>query len=403
MPRYFFLAKDERGEEKKGILEAENLHQLAVILRKEGLILIQGKLEKKERKFGISIPFFSIPLSEKMFFTRNLQVMISAGVPLTRAISSLATQTKNKKFKKILEGVNQDIIKGSKFSDAISKFPEVFSEFYQSMIRIAEEAGNLEEVLEILGRQMEKENEIKSKIKGAMIYPAVIIFAMIGIGILMLILVVPKLAETFRELEVELPMTTKTVIFVGDFLVKYWYFLILGLIFSLFLIFQILRTQSGKKFFDKFFLKIPILSTLIKKQNTASTARNLSSLISGGISLPRALEIVSKTLGNVFYKEALISAVEKIKRGEKLSSALRSYQTIYPITFIQMIEVGEETGETSKVLLKLAEFYEEEVSDTTKNLISIIEPILMLLIGGVVGFFAVSMVQPMYSMLGAIK
>jgi type IV pilus assembly protein PilC len=403
MPKYFFVAKSFEGQTKTGEREAKDIHQLASTLRQEGLILIRAEVEKEKRKFQISFPSFGIPLSEKLFFTRNLEVMISAGIPLPRAIFSLKEQAKNKRFKKALEKIEEDIKKGTKFSDAISEFPQIFNEFYQSMVKVAEETGNLEEVLGILARQMEKENEMKSKIIGALIYPAVVVLAMVGIGILMLIMVVPKLAETFKELEVELPLTTKIVIGLGDFLSQKWYLFFGILFFSIFIFFQILKTKIGKKIFDKISLKIPIISGLIQKTNSASTARNLSSLISGGVSLPRALEITANTLGNVFYKEALFSAVERVKKGEKLSLALKPYQKIYPLTLIQMIEVGEETGETSEVLLKLAEFYEEEVSNVTKNLVSVIEPVLMLFIGGVVGFFAVSMVQPMYSMLGAIK
>lgn len=403
MPKYFYTAKTIDGENKSGFLEAENLHQLANLLRKEGLILIRAELEKKKKFFEFSIPFLSVPLSEKMFFTRNLQVMISAGVPLTRAIFSLKEQSRNKKFKKILESIYQKILKGSKFSDAISEFPNVFSEFYQNMIKVAEEAGNLEQVLNILARQMERENEIKSKVKSAMVYPAVIILAMVGIGILMLVMVVPKLAETFKELEVELPATTKLVIFLGETLAQKWYFLFLGIILILLLFFRIIKTRFGKKIWDRILLKIPVFSGLIKKQNAASVARNLSSLISGGVSLPRALEITANTLGNIFYKEALISAIEKVKKGEKLSHILKKHEKIFPLTLIHMVEVGEETGETSEILTKLADFYENEITTAAESLTSIIEPVLLLIIGIVVGFFAISMVQPMYSMLGEIK
>jgi type IV pilus assembly protein PilC len=244
---------------------------------------------------------------------------------------------------------------------------------------------------------------LRSKIKGAMIYPAVIVFALIGVGILMLVFVVPKLAETFKELGVELPMTTKIVISLGTFLANNFLILFFFFIFIIFLLSQFLRTKIGKRIFDKISLSIPIFSSLVKKSNSASTARSLSSLISAGVSLPRALEITANTLGNVFYKEALFQAAEKVRKGGKLSESLKPYQKIYPLTLISMIEVGEETGETSEVLSKIADFYESEVSDAAKNLTSIIEPILLLIIGAAVGFFAISMVQPMYSMMQAIK
>jgi type IV pilus assembly protein PilC len=403
MPKYSFLAISSEGKTEKGILEAKDEFELAKILKERKLILVRTEKVKEKRKFQISLPSFGVPLSEKMFFTRNLKIMISAGVPLPRAILNLSQQTRSKRFKVILEKISERIVKGEKFSEAISLFPQIFNEFYQNMIKVAEETGRLEDVLEILARQMERENELRSKIKGAMIYPAVIVFALIGVGILMLIFVVPKLAETFKELGVELPMTTKIVISLGTFLANNFLILFFFFIFIIFLLSQFLRTKIGKRIFDKISLSFPIFSSLVKKSNSASTARSLSALISAGVSLPRALEITANTLGNVFYKEALFSCAEKVRKGGKLSESLKPYQKIYPLTLISMIEVGEETGETSEVLSKIADFYESEVSDAAKNLTSIIEPILLLIIGAAVGFFAISMVQPMYSMLGAIK
>ena len=271
------------------------------------------------------------------------------------------------------------------------------------MVKVGEEAGTLEEVLKVLSLQMEREREIKSKVKGAMIYPAIIICAMIGIGILMMVMVVPQLAETFKELEIELPLTTKIVIGFATFLTEKWYLVIVILFVLIFLFWQISKTKSGKKLFDFFTLKFPIISPIIKNTNSAYTVRTLGSLISAAVPLTQALEITSRTLGNVFYKTALQDVAEKVRKGEKMSATLKLYENIYPLTVIQMISVGEETGETSAILLKLADFYEEEVSNATKNLAAVIEPVLMLIIGAAVGFFAVSMVQPMYSMLGAIE
>ncbi len=393
------------GETKSGTLEAKDEYQLARILRQEGSILIRAEPKKiSDQKIELGgFSFFGVPLTEKLFFTRNLRVMISAGLPLPRAIGTLALQAKNKKFRMALMHIQEEVIKGKSFSDALAGFPNIFSELFQSMVRAGEEAGTLEEVLKVLSQHMERENELRSKITGAMIYPAVIILTMIGIGILMLVMVVPKLAETFKELEMELPMTTKMVIALANFFTKRWYLLIVGLLFLIFLLWQAQKTKAGKKIIDSFTLKIPIISPIIKNTNSAYTTRTLSSLISAGISLPRALEIASGTMGNIHYKEALIEVSEQVRKGGKLSEAFKFYGHIYPTTVIQMISVGEETGETSTILAKLADFFEEEVTNATKNLTSVIEPVLMLVIGAVVGFFAVSMIQPMYSMLGAIK
>jgi type IV pilus assembly protein PilC len=412
MPRYFYTAKSLKGESKSGVLEAKDIHQLAQKLHEQGFILIKAETEeektkKEPRSFfgkGGTLPFFGkVSLKEKMFFTRNLQVMISAGLPLPRALETLASQAKSKKFKKTLSDIKEEIVKGKSFSEALALFPDVFSELFQSMVKVGEESGTLEDVLKILAQQMEKENELKSKIIGAMIYPAVIICAMIGVGILMLVMVIPKLAKTFEDLQVELPATTKLVIALGNFLVTKWYLVILIFVFLIFFFSQFLKTKRGKEILDIFLLKVPIISPIIRESNSASFTRTLSSLSASGVPLVRSLEIVSGTLGNVYFKGAIIEAVEKVRKGEKLSEALKSHQDIYPPIVVQMIAVGEETGETSNVLAKLANFFEEEVGRATENLASVIEPVIMLIIGAAVGFFAISMIQPMYSMLQAIK
>jgi len=406
MPKYFFTAKSLKGEPKSGTLEAKDKSELARSLRQEGYVLISASLEGEEikrKKFKISLPFLGrVSLTEKMMFTRNLQVMIAAGISLPRALGILALQTKSKKFEKVLFNVAKEITRGKSFSDSLQKHPDIFPEVFTSMVKVGEEAGTLEEVLKTLTQQMEREYELKSKIKGAMIYPAVIIFAMLGIGFLMLVMVVPRLAETFRELNVELPPTTKLVISFGTFLAEKWFFGILMAIGIFFVFRIILKTKKGKRMIDSLFLKIPIISPIIKKTNSASTVRTLSSLFASGVPIVRALEIVSGSLGNIYFREAMAESAEKVRKGSKLSEALKPYQDIYPSIIIQMIEVGEETGETSDVLGKLADFFETEVGNATKNLSAVIEPILMLIIGAVVGFFAISMVQPMYSMLGAI-
>lgn len=405
MATYSYTAKTLKGETKTGILEVADEYQLARTLRQQGLILIRAELKEKEkkRKFELSLPFFGgVSLAEKMLFTRNLQVMVAAGLSLPRALETLAQQVKSKKFKKALRDIREKIIQGKSFSDSLKEKPDIFSELFQNMIKVGEEAGTLEEVLRILSQQMEREYELKSKIKGAMIYPAVIICAMIGIGIMMLIVVVPQLAATFEELQIELPLTTQIVIGLASFLVKKWYLVILIVVILFFFFFRAMKTKKGKKLMDTITLKIPIVSPIIKKTNSAYTARTLSSLIAAGVPIVRSLEITSGTLGNIYYKEAIIQATERVRKGEKLSDALKPYRNIYSPIIIQMVAVGEETGETSSVLEKLAEFFEEEVGRATKNLASVIEPVLMIIIGAVIGFFAVSMIQPMYEMLGAI-
>jgi type IV pilus assembly protein PilC len=406
MPKYFYQAKSLTGQEKSGEVEARDQAQLARILKEQGFILIKAEQEQdktKKIKSNVSFSFLNkVPLTEKLIFTRNLQVMISAGLALPRALETLALQTKNRKLQTSVLNIKEEIIKGNSFSQSLREHSDVFSELFQSMIKVGEEAGNLEEVLKILAQQMERENELKSKIKGALMYPAVVILAMIGIGILMLTMVVPKLAETFVELEIDLPFTTQVVIGIGTFLAEKWFLAILIVLVFLFLFRLFLMNKQGKRIIEAVLFKVPIISPLIKKINTASTVRTLSSLISAGVPIVRSLNIVAGVLGNSYYRTALLEASEKIKKGGKLSEAIAGYQDIYPLVVIQMLKVGEETGETATILKQLADFFEEEISYATKNLTAVIEPVLMIIVGSAIGFFAISMVQPMYSMLGAI-
>jgi len=406
MPRYSYTAKSLKGDEKSETIEAKDLHQLVQLLHQEGLVLVKAEVvgAPKKKGKGFSLPFFSrVSLAEKMFFTRNLQVMISAGLPLPRAFQTLISQAKSKKFAVALTKIQEEIGKGQSFSESLSKYPDIFSDLFQNMIKVGEEGGSLEQSLKTLALQMEREHNLKSKIQGAMIYPAVVITAMMGVGVIMLIMVVPQLAATFKDLNAELPLTTKMVIGLAEFITKRWYFAIISFFLLIFASWRAVKTDLGKRLLDLFFLKAPIISSIVRNANSAFAVRTLSSLISAGVSLPKSLEITSNTVGNIYFKKAISQAVEKVGKGEKLSEALRPYENVIPSTVIQMISVGEETGETSNILAKLADFYEEETENKTKNLVSAIEPILMLVIGAVVGFFAISMVQPMYSMLGEIE
>lgn len=381
-------------------MDAEDEHELARLLRKEGYVLVSARvLERKEQKRPWAIPFLfgRVSLADKLMFTRNLRVMVSAGISLPRGLTMLASQSKSRKFRNALQDIAQRITRGQAFSEALASHPDIFSELFCSMVRIGEESGTLEEVLKNLSLQMEREYELKSKIKGALMYPAVVISAMIGIGILMLVMVVPQLAAFFEELQIELPLTTRIIIAIGAFLTERWYLVPFILLAIILILRFALATKQGKKIKDAYFLRIPLLSSIVKQSNVAYVARTLGSLIASGIPIVNALEVLSRSIGNAYFKDAIIESAEKVRKGERLSEVLSSYSNLFPITIFQMLQVGEETGQTAEILQKLAEFYEEEVTNATKNLSSVIEPILMLIIGGVVAFFAVSMIQPIYS------
>jgi type IV pilus assembly protein PilC len=406
MPNYHYVVKNIRGNVKSGFLEAENKSRLAAIFRKDGYVLISAVLEKKKsfkNRLDNLFSFFGrVSLVEKLMFTRNLKIMISAGISLPRSLRILRDQAKSKKFKKVLLKIENEIIEGSDFSKALGKYPDVFSELFQNMVKAGEQGGTLEQSLEVLAMQMDRNYQLRSKVKGAMMYPAVIVIAMILIGIVMLILVVPKLAETFDSLNIELPFTTRIVIRTGSFLANFWYLLPVIVFFIIILARVALKTRLGRRLKDFLFLKIPIVSSLVQKTNSAYTVRTLSSLIVAGVPILNALRIVSGTLSNVYYKEALLEIAEQVKKGVKVSEAMSKYKKIYPNLVIQMISVGEETGETSAILQKLSEFFEDEVTRISENLSSLIEPVLMLVVGAAVGFFAISIIQPMYSMIGSM-
>lgn len=403
MATYSYFAKTKNGDDASGTIEAADELDLARKLRQGGLVLIEAvKKGQKKKRLNFSFSFGKTSLKDKIMFTRNLQVMVSAGVPLPRAIRILAEQSKSAALKKALLDVIDEITKGGNFADGLSRHPNVFSELFVNMVRVGEETGTLEEVFKTLTLQMERQYELTSKIIGALTYPAVILCAMMGIGLLMLVAVVPKLAVVFEEMNIEFPMSTKIVIGLGLFLSSHWYLLPLFAGAFLFGLRAFLKTPFGKRSMDGLFLRLPMISGIIKKANSASAMRSFSSLIKAGVPVVRALEIVAGALGNIYFKKALLDCAQKVKEGTKLSEALAPYESFFSAIMVQMVEIGEETGQTSDVLGKLADFFEEEVTNITKNLSSIIEPILMLLIGGAVGFFAISMVQPMYSMMGTM-
>jgi len=406
MPHYSYVAKSPTGETKKGKMAAKNTRELAKKLRDQELLLIDAFTEgeeKKRKKINISIPFLGkVSLKEKLMLTRNLKVMIASGLPLSKSLDVLSQQTENKKLEDILSDIKAQISEGKSFSESLGKYPDVFSELYRNMVKAGEEGGMMEEVLQTLALQMEKEHQLKSKIKGAMIYPAVVISAMVGVGITMIVLVVPRISSLFEQLGLDLPLTTRIVIYIGTTLTEKWYYIVPGIIVFIIIFWRIIKTKPGKRLLDKFLLKIPIISSIIKQTNAATTARTLASLVSSGVPMVNSLQIIAGTLGNVYFKNALTESSEKIKKGARLSEALEPHKIIFPAGLVEMIRVGEETGKTSTILFELAEFFEDEVARTTKSLVSVLEPILMLVVGAAVGLFAISMIQPMYSMLGSV-
>lgn len=405
MPNYSYTAKTVDGKTQTGNLFADNLRQLSQKLKDENLILIKGVSAERQEIRGMLSRIFSrvrVSAKEKILMTRNLHIMTATGLSMVKIFDILSAQTKNKKFKQALLDIKERVNKGQALSEALERYPDIFSELFLSMVKVGEEAGTLEEVFKDLALQLEKEHELKSKVQGAMIYPCIILLTMVLVGILIVTVVIPKLNAFFSTIDAELPIYTRIVLGSGNFAANNWPFLLL-IPFVLALVFiLLLKSKKGKRAVDTLLLKVPFFSQLVKENDCAILIRSLSSLISSGVPLLRSLEISSNLMGNHHFREAVEEAQEKIKKGESLSSALKKNQNIFPFGMVEMIEVGEETGKSSTILKRLAEFYEEEVISATEKISTVIEPILIVILGVAVGIFAVSIIQPMYSALSAI-
>ena len=325
--------------------------------------------------------------------------MIHAGLSLHRALLVLQRQTKNPYFNKILVSLGNDINSGETLSSGLVKFPNVFSNLFVSMVRSGEESGNLANALSDIGMNLEKSHSLSQKIRGALIYPGIVLSVMMTIGILMFAFIVPTLANTFKELGVDLPVSTKVIIAFGNFFSNNLILTFVLLLCFIFGLVFLIRAKFSKPYLNFLVLKLPFIGTLVKELNTARTTRTMSSLLLSGVSIIKAIEITKNVVQNVYYKKVLDQAMAAVERGAPFSEAFKSNSDLYPTMMSEMIQVGEETGKLSDMLLSVALFYEAEIDNKTKNLSVIIEPILMVLIGGGVGFFAISMISPLYSIL----
>ena len=402
---FSYKAKTKDGEIIEGKIDSLNRFSAAREIRSGGDIPISISFKKITFDPTASFQkiFSRIKMSEQIIFCKNMSGMLHAGLAISRALSVLQKQTKNPEFNKILTSLASEVNAGGNLSSGLAKFPNVFSKLFVSMVRAGEESGNLAEALSEIEVNLEKSNNLTKKVKGAMIYPGVIFSAMILIGVLMFAFVVPTLSKTFAELGTPLPASTKFIVMLGNFFSK-------NLILSLAIIFgggfgmfSLVRAKFMAKYIDYIAINMPMIGIFTKELNTARTVRSISSLLSSGVSIVRAIEITEDVVQNVYYKKILREAREGIQKGEPLSVAFKENTKFYPIMVGEMIEVGEETGNLASMLLDVSVFYEEEVENRTKNLSTIIEPFLMIIIGIAVGFFAVSMITPLYTVMDTIK
>ncbi len=404
MPIFKYKILDPDKNTKEGVMEAKDKFSLYHTIKQDGSVVISAEevTSKKNSFFSMSFSLGSgVKMHDKIIFAKNLSKMIDAGLPLTRGLSIMERQSKGR-FKKILLELNESILKGNTFSDSMKNYPDVFSTLFISMVRAGEESGNLSLALNNIGLQMEKSYQLTRKIRGALMYPAVIFSLMMVIGVLMMVYMVPTLTSTFIGLGIKLPLSTRIIIFISDFLKNYFIFVILGTILFVFGVIALLKTTKGQRFIDTLIIRIPVIGLIVKQINSARTARTLSSLLSSGVDIVVAISVTKDVIQNHYYKEVLDEIQNVIQKGAPISAVFSAHNDLYPLFVGEMVSVGEETGKIGDMLLSVALFYEEEVDQQTKDMSSIIEPVLMIFIGVAVGFFAISMLGPTYSLADAL-
>lgn len=411
MATFIYSAAKKTGEIVKGTREAENEQALVRMLKQEELFLLELREEDKKQMsqplaaqlMRLAARFQPIPLVEKITFTRNLAVMIRAGLSLPRALETIAEQSPNAKFRQILEQVKQSVVKGESFSQSLARHESVFGELFTNIVDVGETSGKLGTVLMLLSNQMKKDHDLRRRVFGALIYPAIVIFVLFVIAALMMIYVVPTLSETLKGLGVSLPVSTQIIIGTSDFISSHASLLGIGISLLVFLFWRALKTKQGKSLFDRAILYAPPFGTLVRRLNMARFSRILAYLVTAGVPIVRSLEITSRVLGNTVYREAVFASSQNIQKGKPLNELLREHPRLFDPMVVQMVKAGEESGNVSRMLLRIASFFEEEVASTTQNLSQIIEPVLIIVIGALVGFFAISVLQPIYGSLGNIR
>lgn len=407
MPHFTYKAKKTGGEIYKGERDAKDRFDLYKILKESGEEVINFKEKGQDgsvsKGFNIDLPFLhSVKAQEKINFARNLGSMITAGLSMSRALAVMERQTRNKEMKKILSSLQTSISEGKTLSDSMRSYKKVFSPIFVSMVSAGEQSGTLAESLRIVAMQMDKSFALQRRVKGAMMYPAIILFAMVLIAILMLTYIVPTLMKTFTELKVELPASTQFVLFASNMVRDHGLAVLLVIIvlFALYVIWS--KRASGKQIIHYAILKLPVVGNLVKEVNTARTARTFASLLNAGVDMVESVRITMDVIQNVHYKAVLEKAGEAIKKGDPISKIFTENTKLYPIFLGEMMSVGEETGKIGEMLTGVAVFYEDDVDQKTKDMSTVIEPFLMVIIGAVVGFFAVAMISPMYSLVNVI-
>lgn len=398
MAVFAYTVKDKEGKSFSGTIEAATIGQSAAILRSRGWTPTSIVAKESTRSLAYWLKRIrGIPLAEKVNFTRQLATMVGAGLPLGQALEILARQTGNERMGEIIRGAVSDIQGGASLSASLGKHTEVFGSIYVNLIKAGEASGSLDKILLRLAETGEQEREFASSIKAALIYPVIILLSIVLVFVIMVVFVIPKLSSMYKDLGVELPLPTKILIAISGFFVHFWWLIIVlgGAAFFGFFYFK--STAFGQRKITELLFRVPIFGHLKKQADLVEFTRTLSLLVGGGIPILEALEIVSESMGNILYKEALTEASRQVERGISLSAPLRA-NPIFPPILPQMIVVGEETGKLDEVLLKVSAFFESEAAHAVKNLSAALEPAIMVVLGIMVGLLIFSIITPIYKM-----
>ncbi len=411
MPMYKFEAMDTTGTEVKDSVEAGNEEEASQKIKAMGyfvtkLTAIAGKGAKgKKKKVGKSRKTFVLGgVSQKMLtiFTRQLSTLQDAGLPILRSLRILEKQMKPSALKNSLIDVVEDVESGMTLSESMARHPKCFDRLYVNMVRAGEAGGALEVILQRLAEFKEKSQSLKKKIIGAMIYPAVVIFVAVAILIFIMVMIIPKFKKIFEEFGLQLPWATKTLISISNWMANYWYWVPLFPL-GIYILLKLIRlTKAGNYALDRMSLWIPVVGTLIEKTIVARTMRTLGTLVSSGVPILEALSIVRDTANNAVFEKMFQRVLESIREGDTIADPLRQSRLVDAMV-VNMIEVGEETGDLDTMLYKIADFYDEEVDNTVKALLSLLEPIMIVFLGGAIGGIVISLFLPLVKLLEGLS
>ncbi len=386
-----------------GTVEASSKEAAALLLQKYNIFVTSIKEQSPLILRGENIEFLNkISKKDLAIFSRQLAVMMQAQVPVTQSFKSLAVQIKNPTFKEKILKISQLLEEGDSLSEAFSTFPEVFNIFYISLIKTGEASGKISESLYYLSDHLEREHDLSSQIKGAMIYPVFVIAVLFLVIPLVVFFVMPKLVDLLKQTTSKPPLFTQIMIDFYSFLANYGWIVMLGFLILVGFIIYYFTTKEGKKMYDELSLKVPFFGSFFKKTFLIRFAENISTLIGSGLSINSALKITKDTVGSSVYKRILSETEEKVSEGEKISSVLVKYPDYAPAFVVQMIQVGEETGTLEKTLMQVVSFYEKEVKRSVETFTALLEPVLIMVLGLGVAFLAISVIEPLYGVLGTI-